>query len=132
MSYPNIFNGLNVTSLDKNPWEFFFEQPYSFSLEQIKKNAKKIIYIKHNSTICKEYGKQFHFYQSRATLDYWHMIALKYSPIKKEIIIESNYIIKKLFNINNKNILGILLRGTDYIAKKPKNHPIQPETEIPL
>ena len=30
------------------------------------------------------------------------------------------------------NVLGILIRGTDYIAKKPKYHPIQPKAEIVL
>ena len=129
-SYPNIFNGFNASSLNKNPWEFFFEQPFSFSLEQVTENAKKIIYIDYNSTLCKEKGESLYSYKSRANLDYWNMIVLKYIPIKKEIIIESNIIIKKLFKNHNKNILGILLRGTDYIAKKPKKHPIQPETEI--
>ena len=129
-SYPNIFNGFNVSSLNKNPWEFFFEQPFSFSLEQVKKYAKTIIYIVYNGTICKEKGESLYSYKSRPNLNYWNMIALKYIPIKKDIITESKIIIKKLFKNHNKNILGILLRGTDYIAKKPKKHPIQPEPEI--
>ena len=37
----------------------------------------------------------------------------------------SNKIIQRLFN-KSKNILGVLTRGTDYISKKPKGHPIQP------
>ena len=128
LSYPNIFNGFNVSSLNKNPWEFFFEQPFGFSLESVKKNAHYITYFDYNYTICNLYGRKNIFY-NKATLDYWHTIALKYIPIKKEIIKESNYIRKKLFK-NCKNILGILLRGTDYISLKPKNHPIQPNTEI--
>lgn len=129
-SYPNIFNGFNVSSLNKNPWEFFFDQPFSFSLEQVKKNAKKIIYIGYNNTICKKKGETLYSFKSSPNLDYWNMIALKYIPIKKDIITESNIVAKKLFKNHNKNILGILLRGTDYIAKKPKKHAIQPKTEI--
>lgn len=49
-------------------------------------------------------------------------------PIKEEFINKSNYLFQKLFN-NNNNILGVLIRGTDYIAKKPKNHPIPPNVE---
>ena len=128
LSYPNIFNGFNVSSLNKNPWEYFFEQPFGFSLEDVLKRASKIIFLNFNRTICTLYGKKYIFY-SKSTLDYWHMIALKYIPIKKFIILESKYIIKNLFK-KSKNVLGILLRGTDYIAKKPKNHPIQPKTEI--
>ena len=36
---------------------------------------------------------------------------------------------KKLFK-NSNNILGVLIRGTDYISKKPSLHPIQPKVDI--
>ena len=36
--------------------------------------------------------------------------------------------LKKLFK-KKKNVLGILMRGTDYTSKKPKGHPIPPTTE---
>ena len=35
----------------------------------------------------------------------------------------------KLFK-QSKNILGVLTRGTDYIARKPKQHPIPPNVSI--
>ena len=126
-SYPNIFNGFNVTSLNKNPWEYYFEQPFGLSLETITKKAQNIIYSKYNNKICRIYGRKNIFY-NKATLDFWHNIAMKYIPIKNDIINESNLIIKKYFR-ESKNILGILMRGTDYIAKRPKNHPIQPKPE---
>lgn len=56
-------------------------------------------------------------------------MAYKYIPIKWEIINESNIIKKKLFT-NSNNILGVLIRGTDYISSKPKNHCIPPNTKI--
>ena len=34
-----------------------------------------------------------------------------------------------MFKFSN-NILGILIRGTDYIACRPKGHPIQPNPEL--
>lgn len=61
-------------------------------------------------------------------MKYWHIMAKKYIPIKKEIIKESNLIRFKLFK-RSKNILGVLLRGTDYIARKPRKHSIPPKTE---
>ena len=42
---------------------------------------------------------------------------------------ESNYMFKRLFN-GSENILGILMRGTDYIAMKPSTHPIPPEPDM--
>jgi hypothetical protein len=56
------------------------------------------------------------------------MMAEKYISIKNEIIKESNNIIYKLFK-GSKNILGVLLRGTDYIARKPRKHSIPPKTK---
>ena len=56
---------------------------------------------------------------------FWHNFAKQFLPIKKDLINLSNKLINKLFN-KSKNILGVLARGTDYIALKPKSHPIQP------
>ena len=61
-------------------------------------------------------------------MNYWHNMAARYMPIKNEIIKESNNIINRIFN-ESRNILGILLRGTDYIAIKPKGHAIPPKTK---
>ena len=49
--------------------------------------------------------------------------------VKKNIIDESNIIWKQLFN-NSKNVLGVLIRGTDYITMKPFGHAISPTPEI--
>ena len=56
---------------------------------------------------------------------FWYNFAKKFSPIKKELIYSSYKIMNSLFN-NKKNILGVLARGTDYVAMKPSGHPIQP------
>ena len=131
-SYPNIFNRFKSNDSIKNPWEIYFYQPFRFSLEEIKDNSKNIIYFEfnnHSKNICKSYGLQKYFFKNKVTLEYWHNIALKYIPIKKKIIDESNLIIKKLFK-NNKNILGILQRGTDYLTIKSKGLPKQPNPEI--
>ena len=60
---------------------------------------------------------------------FWHNFAQKYLQIKDKIIEEANYKKKILFNDSN-NVLGILIRGTDYIALKPKDHAIQPSCEM--
>ena len=60
-------------------------------------------------------------YYNKLSMDFWHEAAMKYIPIKKEIIQEANIIMKKLFKASN-NILGVKFRGTDYIKKKPPYH----------
>ena len=125
-SFPNIFNGFNITSINENPWEDYFEQPFGFTLENVKKFSKNVSFFK-----CKNYYDYpiHHIYNNKPLLDYYHNIAIKYLLIKKELIKESNLMIQNLFK-GSKNILGILARGTDYISAKPYGHPIPPNVEM--
>ena len=131
LSYPYIFNKLNSnnTKFKINPWEIFFNQPYGYSLENVKKKAKNIQYFKCDPIKINIYYPNYSIYLDKVVSDFWHHIANKYIPIKLEILKESNLIIKKLFK-GSKNILGVLARGTDYISLKPKGHPKQPDINI--
>ena len=60
---------------------------------------------------------------------YWNNLYKTYFPIKEEIIKEADKIRKKLFH-NSENILGILLRGTDFTSMHPSYHFRQPELEV--
>lgn len=125
-SFPNIYNGFNNETCKTNPWELFFYQPFGYTLEEVKKHAKTIHYFE-----C-DFPKHLNhrdFYLNKFLIDFYHNIAIKYIPIKDNIIKEANMISKKLFKGSN-NILGILQRGTDYISLKPRNHPIPPKNEI--
>ena len=126
ISYPNVFNGFKAYSSDINPWELFFNQPFGYTYNEVIKKAKKIYYYD-----CKweKFSPQYtNIYSKQIAIDFFHFIGQKYIPIKNEIIKEADIIINKLFGYS-KNILGILIRGTDYIARKPKNHPIPPTAE---
>ena len=125
-SYPTIFNGFKANSSTINSWEYFFNQPFNYTLENVLKNAKRIKYYN-----CKRERStpQYHnFYSKKISIDFWHNFGKTYIPIKNEIIKELNNIMKILFKGSN-NILGVLIRGTDYLAKKPKKHPIPPSCE---
>lgn len=125
LSFPNVFNGFNKIKLKDNPWELFFNQPFDFKLKDIKNNAKNIIYFNCNP----KNRPDTNIYNNQMLLKYWHNLAEKYIPIKNEIIDETIKIRKNLFN-NSINILGILIRGTDYISMKPRGHPVQPKAEL--
>ena len=126
LSFPNIFNGFN-SSQKENPWELFFEQPFRYKSANIQKYAKNIKYVNIGGG-CYSFSPHT-VYQKPVLLNFYHTIIHRYIPIKKEIINDSNGIMSKLFKGSN-NVLGILERGTDYITKKPRWHPIPPTVEM--
>ena len=124
-SHPNIFNGFNNNSR-VNPWEIFFNQPFGYTLDNILSNAKhiKFVYCERGT-----YGPRFNLFYTPILINYWHNIAKLYMPIKEELINEATQKFLHIFNKSN-NILGILVRGTDYISVKPIGHPIQPNPDM--
>ena len=40
-TFPNLFNGFNINTINENPWELFFNQPFDYKLKNINKFAKK-------------------------------------------------------------------------------------------
>ena len=123
-SYKNSINGFIVNHSKGNPWENYFNQPFGYKYSNIKKKAKNIKYFECNPEI----KPNSDIFLNKKSKDYWNTLANKYIPIKNAIIKESDNIINKIFK-GRKNILGVLLRGTDYIAIKPYGHPIPPKTE---
>ena len=124
-SYKNIFNGFNVNISSENPWEIFFNQPFGYSLNNVIIKGKRIKYEECSSITQPDSS----IYSNKILMDFWYNLARIYIPIKIKILLESELIRKNLFK-ESKNVLGILMRGTDYISKKPKGHPIPPTTEL--
>ena len=124
-TYKNAINGFIVDPSKGNPWEYYFNQPFNYKYIDIKQKAKNIKFFECKSNIKRPNEKIF---LNKNYKRYWHIMANKFIPIKNEIINESNNIIKRLFK-GSRNVLGVLLRGTDYVARKPHKHPIPPKTE---
>ena len=122
-SYPNVVNGFNT--IKSNYWELFFEQPWGYTLDEVLKNAKYLETLNYTWEKCKNWPDPKSMPFEEVKRYYWHNIARKYVPIKKNLLDLTNKLMNKLFK-NSKNILGVLARGTDYISMKPKNHPVQP------
>lgn len=125
-SFKNIFNGYNKNALNENPWENFFNQPFGFTLNNVKKKGKFVRYFQCN---CNKFMPNSSIFHNKVLKEYWHNIANIYIPIKIEIMNKANIVIKTLLK-GSKNILGILVRGTDVIALKPKGHAIPPKKEM--
>ena len=124
-SFKNILNGFNIKS-KQNPWEYFFNQPFGYKLDDIKKYSKNIYYFQCNNYFNCDINQ---IYNNTPLLSFYHTISKKYLPIKNKLIKKSNFIKETIFN-GSKNVLGILARGTDYLAARPRGHYIPPSPEM--
>ena len=111
-----------------NVWEEFFEQPSGYSLDDIK-NSRNIIISKKAECPSPEYlmGNTV-FYDDQRRIAHFHYLFNKYIKFNSRTREYLDNKIDMLFNGKGK-ILGVLCRGTDYVLKKPKGHPIQPNPE---
>ena len=107
----------------ENAWEYFYEQPMGYRLEDIRSE----------DTVIYSYGGPLKYtvntrsiYDRRAFKE-WREIYNKYIRINQECMAEIEKQFKRLFaNMDMNKVLGVKLRGTDYIRTKPLHHPIQP------
>jgi len=108
----------------ENAWEYFFEQPMGFGLDDINK-AKNIIQSVHSN---KPLNRQYFGYRDIFDKN----IFLKYKNIFTTCVKLNNtsqdFCAKRYAEYlqNKGKVLGILCRGTDFNTLKPKGHPIQP------
>lgn len=113
----------------ENAWEYFFEQPFNIGLDDIENDAQIILstgtpFDKYNLTpglIPQTLDDKTRSFPYLAEVG-------KYLKFNKELqtYIEDEY--KKLIG-NEKEVLGIICRGTDYTSLRPYNHSIPPEPE---
>jgi hypothetical protein len=126
-SFPNVFNGYKESStLEEDPWETFFNQPCGYTLEEVKKKPN-VAYLECECSDNMPSEKEL--YSNKTLIEYYHKISQKYMSVKQNIMDEANSIWEKLFH-NSSNVLGILVRGTDYITIQPPGHSIPPSAEI--
>jgi hypothetical protein len=106
-----------------NAWELYFKQPCGIGLNQIEKGAKCIYSLEY-------FGPKSPFLSSlfdEKEKEFWKIIASKFIIFNDFV---GSYINKEANNLlKGGKTLGLLFRGTDYTALKPKNHPIQPNVE---
>ena len=111
-----------------NVWEIFFDQPAKYTLEDIQ-NSKNIILSKYRPFPFKRYEMgQSKFYDKKERIQYFHQLFNEYIHFNNKTQHYFDLLYDELFRGKGK-ILGVLCRGTDYVLKKPVNHPIQPRPE---
>lgn len=106
-----------------NAWEYYFEQVSSYTLEEVEE-SQNVVFSWGNNEYEKLIDSIDYSEQSIQKVKKW---IKKYLVIKEEIISIVNQKKEELFG--GEKILGVFCRGTDYVALKPKGHPIQPNVE---
>ena len=108
-----------------NVWEYYFEQPCGYTLNDIRHSSHVII---GNGIIDGRIpfpGEDIAYNDEK--LEKWKAIADRYLIVRPEIRQEADELWKRLSG--RKRVLGVLLRGTDYVNSRPKDHPVQPTIE---
>jgi hypothetical protein len=123
---PYIDYKITIENQEQNYWELFFEQPSSqiYDIQMII--ASKQYAISEEFPIFRPTDKLYYFQNKMNIQKYWQDIFIRNVRMNSEM----THLIKgSEQQINLENTLGILCRGTDYLALKPSGHPIQPSPQ---
>lgn len=110
---------------NRNIWEKYFRQPFDILLQDVE-NAPKVGYVDGIPGFFPTYKMED--LENAELVSFWHQVAIKYIPFS-EFMNEKIDIIKKKLEWNEKRVLGVICRGTDYVGLKPYNHPVQPDID---
>ena len=112
----------------RNIWEEFFEQPAGYSLCDIQHSRHIIINRQEPAPHPKYLMGQEEFYDNPDRIKYFHDIFhqhIKYNVQTKKYLEN----LRRQLIPEGKKTVGVLCRGTDYVAIRPKGHPIQPSPD---
>ena len=111
----------------ENAWEYYFEQPMHYGLQDIKK-SKNILLGSGEVPEVFPYNDVKFAGGEDGRIQYWQELAQKYIRLNQKT---ENYIKElqsQLFAPGDK-VLGVKCRGTDYLRSKPEGHTRQPDIE---
>lgn len=110
---------------DINIWEVFFKQPIKYSLEEVYQSKNVIIMGSRDCSRSENPIITSVTYDNDSNKKKQKFI-LQYADVNEEIKEEA-----RLYRKEHKddNILGVFLRGTDFVALKPSGHNVQPTTK---
>ena len=107
-----------------NVWEYYFEQPMNYNLDDVKHSYKVML----TSGEIPESFPGLELLKSEEEIVKWREIYHKYIRLNRNTQIYVNDIKESL--IGEYRVLGVLCRGTDYRSLKPKLHPVQPDVDV--
>lgn len=111
---------------DKNIWENYYKQVSKTDLEDVY-SSKNVVFSGYTLNNCINKGIFFEeLLFDNNKFSYCQKIFNKYILFSNPV----NELAKKEYEkYENKRVLGVYLRGTDYVKLKPKGHFVQPSSE---
>ena len=126
-NYPNYYKEKKPINGTKNAWEYYFKQPMGFNLSDVK-NAKNVILSDGAPKLdLFDYGLHYIAKQNKTVIFNVSEFINKYIIVNSEINKEIDEFCSDKFD--NKSILGVQYRGTDYQQTAPSGHQIQPSLD---
>lgn len=115
----------------ENAWEYYFEQPLRIGLEEAYNGENVVLSDLSWSPKCLPLLSHALFENRKhdALIKYLKLVNRGLLMIKPDIMEEILSVREMLFS-NNDRVLGVKLRGTDYIALKPRYHTIPPSISL--
>ncbi len=120
MNHPNPYLDKDLLGKE-NSYEYFFKQPYGYTMEDIK-NAKNVII----ST--GEPGPYRILNEDDEMIEYWHRKFQQYVIFNEEVVSRIKDQYNKLF-CKGDVVLGVNVRGTGYLNLASPGIPIQPDNQ---
>lgn len=119
-NYPNMY--LPTKNLYKeNSWEYFFKQVSNYSLKEVYSSKNVVFGDVRNARRMENWLKGGDIYKNKL----WNKVIKLKDNLQDELEEEYHRLVK---GSNGQKILGVLLRGTDYVNLQPENHAIQPSS----
>lgn len=114
-----------------NAWEFYFEQPCGYSLSDIAHAAHVTIWSDYRwcESPCAE--KSF-LSGADGRLEKWRELARKYVRVKGDVLSRIEARRQELFGESMDGVIGVFVRGTDYVRLRPYRHTVQPDPKVVL
>jgi len=117
-NYPNMYLAKDKL-YQKNAWEFFFKKLADYTLKEVYSSKNVVLGDVRNA---RKLNSWMH-----GSEQYKHGLWKKIIKVEESFARELELEYHRLFDsVQGNKILGVLLRGTDYVSLQPEKHPVQP------
>jgi len=129
-NYPNSYLAPEKVGKE-NSWEYYFEQPLRVGLETAYNGENVILSRAAKVKLPAPGNNSMRLLEktNNALLEWQMLVKLGLLKVKSELMEEILTIREKLFSPTDR-VIGLHLRGTDYLVRQIKNRPIPPPNEF--